>query len=137
MHILILAFLKYWDFDITNFCIAYWNHYNIVVWHCPMHSSEKELIEGDPVLRGWARADAYWNQNNTLVWHCHTHLKRKKWLCANSQSWRLLKPEQYSSMALFTWRERSDCVLIARADAYWNHNNTVVWCCHTHLKRKN
>ena len=30
-----------------------------------------------------------------------------------------------------------DPVLKASAGAYLNHNNTVVWHCHTHLKRKN
>ena len=36
---------------------------------------EKELTEGDPVLR--ASAKAYRNHNNTVVWHCHINLKRK------------------------------------------------------------
>ena len=41
----------------------------------PHSPEEKELTEGDPVLR--ARAGAYLNHNNTVVWHCHTHRKTR------------------------------------------------------------
>ena len=57
LRILILAFLKYWDFGVTKFSVVYRNLYNTVVWHLSDSPEEKELTERDPVLR--ARADAY------------------------------------------------------------------------------
>ena len=46
-------------------------------------------------------------------------------------------PEKFRSSPEEKEVTEGDPVLRASAGAYQNHNNTVVWHCHTHLKRKN